>query len=200
MKRLIAALSGLGLLLFVGLGGGSAAGNPTTNGSNAQSNSVKTITHTCTDRSTGGGMSGDDMDNDGDTISFSGATVLWPPNHKYRTVTITATDTDTATELVDNDYTTLTTMATSNQPELGGGSGHTLDDTNPAAASTSGSESASQDIQLRGERAGHDPLKAGRTYTITAMATFDGMGTMPNSSEHCNATFTVTVPHDMGNR
>jgi hypothetical protein len=200
MKRLITALGGLGLLLFVAAGGGSAAGSPTTNGSNAQSNSIKTITHTCTDTSHGGGMPGDDADYDGDTISFSGATVLWPPNHKYRTVTITATDTDTGGELiVDYDYTTLHTMAVSNQPELGGGSGHTLDDTNPATASTSGNESASQDIQLRGERAGHDPTKAGRTYTITAMATFDGMGSM-NAAEHCNATFTVTVPHDMGNR
>jgi hypothetical protein len=201
LRQLIGVLAGAGV--FAALVG-AAAGSSTTNGSNAQRQSVKTITHNCTNTSSGsgGGMSGDDMDNDGDTITFSGPTVLWPPNHKYRTVTITASDssTEAVTEATDPDYVTLATTATSNQAELGNGSGHTLNDTSPAMASTSGTETATQAIQLRGERDGVDPTKSGRTYTINAMATFDGSSGMANSMEHCSATFTVTVPHDMGQR
>jgi hypothetical protein len=187
-----AALAALGIFALVG----PASGAPGTNGSNAQSNSVKTVTHDCTDTGNGGGMSMDDMDGDHDTIAFSGPTVLWPPNHKYRTVTITATDGDSGlVPEVGSEAVTLNTMTTSNQPELGVGSGHTLNDANPAVGNASGDGSATQTIQLRGERAGKDPTKAGRTYTIQAMATYDG-----SMMEHCSATFTVTVPHDMGNR
>src|SRR5262245_33372300 len=109
------------LAVFAALGT-IASGAPGTNGSNAQSNSVKTITHDCRDTSNGGGMVGDDMDQDGDTIAFSGPTVLWPPNHKYRTVTITATD-NGSLEVPGMDYVTLDTATTSDQPELGLGSG-----------------------------------------------------------------------------
>jgi hypothetical protein len=198
IKRIVATFGGLSLFVAVV---SVASGAPGTNGSNAQSNSVKTISHDCRDTDQGGGMQGDDMDNDGDTIAFSGATVLWPPNHKYRTVTITATDNGDGESA--GDYTTLHTVTTSDQPELGPGSGHSTGDADPAVGDANGNGSASQDIALRGERAGM--FKEGRTYTIKATATFDGMeGTdqsppQPNMSERCSATFTVTVPHDMGN-
>jgi hypothetical protein len=45
---------------------------------------------------------------DGDNITFSGPTTLWPPNHKYRTVTITATD-------AQGENVSLMTTATSNE-------------------------------------------------------------------------------------
>lgn len=191
-------LAALGALAFAVAASGASQSS---NGSNVQANSVRTITHTCTDTGSGGGMQGDDMDNDGDTITFSGPTVLWPPNHKYRTVTITASDNDNAVESVlDNDYTTLDTMTASNEPELGMGSGHTLNDANPAVGNASGNETATQQIQLRGERDGRDPTHQfnGRTYTIRAHATFDGSNGIMNPTETCNATFTVRVPHDMG--
>jgi len=187
-----AALAALGIFALVG----TATGAPDTNGSNAQSNSVKTITHDCTDdRGSGGGMQTDDLNSDHDTIAFSGPTVLWPPNHKYRTVTITATDVD---GLVDpGDGVTLNTTATSDQPDVGLGSGGPkhANDATPATQTTMGTEVVTQTVQLRGERAGK--LKSGRTYTLTTTAMFDNPGSA--NMDQCHATFTVTVPHDMGN-
>ena len=93
---------------------------------------------------------------------------------------------------MDTDGVTLMTTATSNQPDGGLGSGNTSDDAkvNPP---TNGSESASQTVQVRAERDGVDPTKAGRVYTINAVAMFDN-----NMMETCHATFTVRVPHDQG--
>ena len=189
MKRTLVGLAGLLLTVGLSVGAASAGSNATTK------SSYKTITHTCNSPSSGegGGMMTDDMDGDGDTISITGPTTLWPPNHKYVTETIKATDTDGAAESVaDSDGVMLMTSATSNQPTTGMGSGHRLDDAKVNSPSN-GSESASQTVQLRAERDGVDPAKAGRTYTITATATFDN-----NSLESCTATFTVHVPHDQG--
>jgi hypothetical protein len=135
-------------------------------------------------------MAADDMDKDGDTITFEGPTVLWPPNHKYVTETITATDKDQGAELsLDPEGVTLMTVASSNQPEFGMGSGHTAHDA-VAVEATNGEDSATQNVELRAERNGVDPTKAGRTYTIESTATFDNM------TDTCHATFTVHVPHD----
>lgn len=192
MKRILLALAAL--LVPVGVSVGVANGA----GSKANTkNSSTTITHTCNNATSGegGGMTGDDMDNDGDTISITGPTTLWPPNHKYVTETITATDVDgTAESITDPDGVTLMTTAASNQPEFGMGSGHTANDTLVAQANN-GSESATQTVSLRAERDGVDPTKAGRTYTIMATAMFDTSGV----ADSCHATFTVHVPHDMGN-
>lgn len=119
----------------------------------------------------------------GDTITFYGATKLWPPNHKYRTVTIT----------VSESHPTMyswSTQTTSNEGELDPGSGHTVADEMPPASSNSGigPSSQSQDILLRAERDGGG---SGRTYSIAVDAQFD-MG-----ANDCQHTFTVTVPHDM---
>jgi hypothetical protein len=125
---------------------------------------------------------------DGDVIVFEGAKTLWPPNHKMQTVTITATegeDVDPADEV------TLTTTATDDEVGLGGAGNPTLDDevgTGTPEGSNSGTGTTSVDWQLRSERSG---LGDGRTYTITASATFD------NGTEMCGPeTFEVTVPHD----
>ena len=139
-------------------------------------------------------MTGDDMNSDHDTIAFSGPTLLWPPNHRYRTVTITATDVDSPISTGNSVH--LSTTATSDQPDVGLGSGGPkhANDATPATQMSSGSGSVTQTVQLRGERAGK--LKSGRTYTLDVEATFDDT---PFVMDPCHATFTVTVPHDMGN-
>lgn len=131
---------------------------------------------------------------DGDTIAFNGATVLWPPNHKYRSLTVLADGSD------DTEMVTLMTTITSSQDDNGIGDGNTVDDTgtveNPPVQSSSGTGSAGPNThKVRGERSGK-PLvpgepDAGRTYTIEAMATFD------DGAKECTETFEVNVPHDM---
>jgi hypothetical protein len=192
-----AALVALGAVFAVVASGASKDSN----GSNFQANSFKqNYTHTCTDQSSadGGGMPGDDMDQDGDTISFTGFKALWPPNHKYRYVTITATD--NGPDSIVADHVRLSVVTDSNEPELGLGSGHTLMDANPNPASAEGDGSASVTIGLRGERDGKDLTHQfkGRTYTLHASANYDGTAAMANPTENCHADFTVRVPHDMG--
>ena len=120
----------------------------------------------------------------GDTITFHGATKLWPPNHKWRTVTISANESHPTLY-------SFSTATTSNEGALDPGSGHTpLDATPPTSQSPMmmGPGSQSQDIMLRAERDGGG---TGRTYTINVDAQFDG------GANDCKATFTVTAPHDM---
>ena len=120
----------------------------------------------------------------GDTITFYGATKLWPPNHKYRTVTITVSESHPTMY-------SFTTTTTSNEGALDPGSGHTLMDAAPptsASPTMMGPGSQSQDILLRAERDGGG---SGRTYSIAVDAKFDG------GVNDCQHTFTVTVPHDM---
>lgn len=120
----------------------------------------------------------------GGTIAFSGATTLWPPNHKFRDYTITATPT------VSQDMVTLTSTITDNEvidgQELNGAGNTAIDEkNNPAMASGQGTQTVSQSV--RGERSGRG---TGRVYTFSVRATF-GLGTMP-----CDGSFTVSVPHD----
>ena len=120
----------------------------------------------------------------GNTITFTGSPYLWPPNHKYRTYDIVATSSNPM------DMVSLTSTVGNDEVIDGeelNGSGNTSDDVSPNPGTDSGTGSAEVIQQVRGERSGRGD---GRTYTFDEMATF-GMGTMP-----CNATFTVTVPHD----
>jgi hypothetical protein len=161
-KFLIAA----GLLAVCVVSGAQAANNDVTDAKNQFPKSSQTVT--C----------------NGDSITFQGSTKLWPPNHKYRTVTITVTETHPTMY-------SFTTMTTSNEGELDPGSGHTLLDAAPPASSSPmmmGPGSQSQDILLRAERDGGG---SGRTYSIAVDAKFDG------GLNDCQHTFTVTVPHDM---
>ena len=120
----------------------------------------------------------------GDTITFYGAKKLWPPNHKWRTVTITVSESH------PTPY-SFSTTTTSNEGALDVGSGHTPLDATPAMSQSPtevGPGSQSQDIMLRAERDGGG---TGRTYSIAVDAKFDG------GANDCQHTFTVVAPHDM---
>lgn len=129
---------------------------------------------------------------DGDTITYDGPITIWPPNHKYRDVTITAREGDDADPM---DEVTLSTSGHHDEVTESGeemnGAGHTplASDVSPAMAMDSGTGEATTEHQIRGERSGRGD---GRTYTFDAMATFD------NGMKSCMATFTSTVPHDQG--
>lgn len=101
--------------------------------------------------------------------------VLWPPNHKYVTVTATVTDTDNA----DLDPALSLVSVTSNEPDNGIGDGNTVNDVVVVDDTT---------FQLRAERSG---TGNGRIYSIAYQAT-DACGNT------ATANTAVYVPHDMG--
>lgn len=123
------------------------------------------------------------------TVTYTGPTKLWPPNHKYAPATVVAQSSD------PQDPATLTTEASHDQPEGdsgGNGSGNTADDITPAAASQPAEDvdpgpRQQIDFKIRSERAGS--IKTGRTYTIQYEATF--------GETTCIDEFIITVPHDM---
>jgi hypothetical protein len=97
---------------------------------------------------------------------------LWPPNHKFVTVTVSGSD-------PDGDPVTVTvTGVTQDEPLNGLGDG----DTSPDAASVSGHPNQ---VKLRAERSGTGD---GRVYKVAATAT-DG-------TDRCSGTAIVGVPHD----
>src|SRR5687767_7478260 len=106
-------LAGLAVFAVVGVATGASKDS---NGSNIQANSKTTDTRTCPST---------DFNMDGDTLTFDGFKVLWPPNHKMRTVTITATDVDNNPTGELSDDTTLSTSTTSDEPLNGLGDGNT---------------------------------------------------------------------------
>ncbi|HEX6676304.1 MAG TPA: vWA domain-containing protein [Actinomycetes bacterium] len=100
-------------------------------------------------------------------------TSLWPPNHKFVTVTVSgATDPDA------DPLTTKVTGVTQDEPLNGLGDG----DTSPDAATVAGHPNQ---VQLRAERSGTGD---GRVYKV-AVTVSDGHLT-------CSRTLTVGVPHD----
>lgn len=131
---------------------------------------------------------------EGNTVTFSGPSYLWPPNHKYRTVSFVAQD-------GDDDMTDGVTLATEGTHEefVDGeelnGTGNTADDFYPAMATGTGDGSANTSHQVRGERSGRGD---GRTYTILYEATFDGPLPLETTGAPCTGSFTIEVPHDMG--
>lgn len=131
----------------------------------------------------------------GDELIFNGDLQMWPPNHKYQDLDVTAYDADG-----DGDEITLTTTVTHDEyvtewipaseddeePEEEVGAGNTQNDASPFFAMDSGTESVTNEHDVRSERSGRGD---GRTYTVSATATFDG--------EECSAEWEVEVPHDM---
>lgn len=134
-------------------------------------------------------------DSEGNQLIFRGDLQMWPPNHKYQDLDVTALDADG-----DGEQITLTTRVTHDEyvtdwmpaseddeePEEEVGAGNTSDDARPFFAMDSGTESVTNEHEVRSERSGRGD---GRTYTIVADATFD--------QESCSQTWEVEVPHDM---
>ncbi|GEM_PF-1995509 len=102
--------------------------------------------------------------------------MLWPPNHKMKTISavVTVSDNCTATYTLHS--------ITSNEPDNGLGDGDTENDIQGAVYDTD-----DLSFSLRAERSG---LGSGRVYTIVYRAV-DG------SSNESFAQVTVTVPHAM---
>ena len=137
------------------------------------------------------------------TVTVNGDDVMWPPNHKYQDVILTAVD-------ESGDQVTLMSSATHdeyladfvptnesseeeqrNNEEVG--AGNTVNDASPFVATDTSDESApgvaETTHQLRSERSGRGN---GRTYTID-------FGASSSDGGQCDGTYTVAVPHDMGN-
>jgi len=102
------------------------------------------------------------------------AHLLWPPNHKLKTVTISYTTTDNCPGPIN-----CTLSVTSNQPENGQGDGNTKNDWVVID---------DHHIQVRTERSGKD--KSGRIYTTT-------VGCVDQHGNTAAATTTISVPHSM---
>jgi hypothetical protein len=106
------------------------------------------------------------------TLSLS-KTSLWPPNHKFQTVTASG-----ATDPEGDALTTTVTAVTQDEPLNGPGDG----DTTPDAAHVAGHP---EQVQLRAERTGTGD---GRVYRVVV--------TVSDGSLTCSKTMNVGVPHD----
>jgi hypothetical protein len=202
VRMTLAALAAALIAALVGTGAASAlvapgvnlttakvapGGNGDTAGTGGRRESKESFTYECVD-STGAKT--------GDTITYSGTTVAWPPNHKYRPMTITAVDKD------EDGTVELTTSGSHDQMLADGsemnGAGNTdpVTDVSPPMIMDAAEGTNANTHQFRGERSGRD--KSGRTYTWTADAVFDADSLMPRQ---CSAPdFHSTVPHDQGQR
>lgn len=132
------------------------------------------------------GMHGADQtvveDCDGGTVTYDGPEWMWPPNHKYRDLTVTAE--------ADNDQQQVALATEGSHDEVGmNGAGNTSDDVDPPGDMDQGTGSAQTEHSIRSERSGQGD---GRTYTIMYEAEFGG--------EPCVGEFTIEVPHDMRDR
>jgi hypothetical protein len=108
---------------------------------------------------------------------------LWPPNHKFVSVSVVVTATDICSATTSCSIVSVT----SNEAVDAHGSGHTSPDwviTNPGPASSP----ADLGVELRAERTGGG---SGRTYTINVQCSDPSGNTTPGST-------TVTVAHDQG--
>ena len=111
------------------------------------------------------------------TLLRAAPAVLWPPNHKMKTISVHVEVTDDCSAT-----TWKITSVSSNEAEDAPGSGNTAPDWQIIGDHA---------VKLRAERSGQG---SGREYTITVQAV-DSAGNLSES-----ATTTVTVPHDQGHR
>jgi hypothetical protein len=129
-----------------------------------------------------------------DQIVFEGDLKLWPPNHKYQDLSVTAVADDPdenvmlTTTVTHDEYVEefMPTSPDDEEPEEEVGAGNTRDDARPFFAMDMGDGEAGTTHEVRAERSGRGD---GRTYTVTADASFDG--------NECSTEFLVEVPHDM---
>lgn len=137
----------------------------------------------------------------GHTLAWS-PTKIWPPNHKYETVTITYSDDDPDHEL------TLTITGVSHDEVLtdgtelnGTGSTPVVTDGEITDDGGTGTGSVSGTVRVRAERSGQkDPVTGvhdGRSYTITYEATSENED--GDEDNDCSGSVTVSVPHDCRN-
>lgn len=114
------------------------------------------------------------------TISVSlSPDVLWSPNHSMRDIAATVI----ASDVCDASPDIALVSVTSNEPDVGAGSGNHPNDIQGTSIGT-----ADFAFQVRSERAGTLP---GRVYTATYSATDQSGNATPASAE-------VHVPHDQG--
>jgi hypothetical protein len=105
--------------------------------------------------------------------------ILWPPNHKLRTVNVVVIATDTC----DLEPTVVLTSLSSSESDNGQGDGNTSDDIQGADLGTD-----DQSFLLRAERSGNG---SGRTYSA--------IYTVTDASENStDGLATIVVPHDQG--
>lgn len=125
-------------------------------------------------------------------------TTIWPPNHKFQTITVGYNDTDgTGNETL----TVSAPAATHNQMTNGVedvGAGNTPVDFVPGAPGTASDPGTAYTFpQVRSERSGKD---GDRIYTITVNCSHTSEADLGNPYEVAGqdgtATITVTVPHD----
>jgi len=106
------------------------------------------------------------------STAFADPDALWPPNHKFRTVTVMG-----VTDADGNPVTIAITNVTQDEPVMGRGSGHTA----PDARNVNGAS-----VDIRAERSGRGD---GRVYHLIFTATDD-------QGDTCTGDVTVSVPHD----
>lgn len=137
--------------------------------------------------------SGNTMDG---TVTWS-PTTIWPPNHKFQTITVNYTDNDG-----DGDNISVSAPAATHNQMTNGvedvGAGNTPVDFVPGATGTATDPgTATTSPQVRSERSGKD---GARVYSITVTCSDSNAPDPSNPNEAMGqmgtATITVTVPHD----
>ncbi|MGH2830185.1 MAG: hypothetical protein ACRDJM_06855 [Actinomycetota bacterium] len=132
---------------------------------------------------------------DGHQITWS-PKVIWPPSHKYETVTITYSDTNPEHTL------TLTITRVSHDEMVDestelNGAGNTPFATDGVITNPGGTGNGSVQgtVDVRSERSGRGD---GRVYTIEYTATSTGTDDEGNTTtdDDCSGSIAVSVPHD----
>lgn len=116
-----------------------------------------------------------------DTVTLAGDTLLWPPNHKMVEQQITMTDADGG----EVAFGTTSSHDEVVDGEEMNGSGNTAEDS-ADIETASGTGSATGTLETRAERSGQGD---GREYTVDVIGSAGG--------DDCVAQFTILVPHDM---